>query len=182
VHLHGPKPPPTWLADLELPVRFKYHNNVPLFGNEQERPGLGGLIIDLINGEPLQTEPANDSWVIVNLRGPNPWPLAVSTPERAILEVLDELPRRESFHQVDMLMDCAASLRPKSLQRLLAECRSVKVKRLFFFFADRHRHRWLDQVDKSKVDLGQGKRSLIKGGKLDPTYQITVPADLHPVL
>jgi len=29
-----------------------------------------------------------------------------------------------------------------------------------------------------RVDLGAGKRVLVKGGKLDPTYQITVPSDL----
>ena len=33
------------------------------------------------------------------------WPLTLSTPERAILELLDELPARESFHQVDKLME-----------------------------------------------------------------------------
>jgi len=57
----------------------------------------------------------------------------------------------------------------------------VKVKRLFFFFADRHRHAWLKHLKKDEVDLGTGKRMLVKGGKLDPTYQITVPGDFHGV-
>jgi hypothetical protein len=30
----------------------------------------------------------------------------------------------------------------------------------------------------SRVDLGSGKRVLVKGGKLDPRYNITVPSDL----
>jgi hypothetical protein len=30
----------------------------------------------------------------------------------------------------------------------------------------------------SRVDLGSGKRVLVKGGKLDPHYNITVPSDL----
>jgi hypothetical protein len=58
----------------------------------------------------------------------------------------------------------------------------VKVKRLFFYFADRHHHAWLKRLDKSAIDLGTGKRMLVKGGKLDPTYQITVPEDPDGVL
>ena len=106
------------------------------------------------------------------------WPLALSTPERACLEMLDELPGRESFEQVDKLFESLAGLRPRRLQQLLTGCKSVKVKRLFFFFADRHGHAWAKHLDKDKVDLGKGKRSLVKGGRLDPGYQITVPEDL----
>jgi hypothetical protein len=77
-----------------------------------------------------------------------------------------------------MLMEGLANLSPKRLQRLLGACRSVKVKRLFFWFADRHQHAWLKKLDRKAVDLGRGKRSLVSGGKLDPTYHITVPGDL----
>jgi len=38
------------------------------------------------------------------------WPLTLSSPERAVLELMDELPKRESFHQVDMLMEGLTSL------------------------------------------------------------------------
>jgi hypothetical protein len=58
-------------------------------------------------------------------------------------------------------------------------CKSVKVKRLFFWFAERHQHAWLKQIDKSKVNLGTGKRMLVKGGKLDTKYLITMPDDLN---
>ncbi len=33
----------------------------------------------------------------------------------------------------------------------------------------------------SKVDLGSGKRMLVKGGRLDPATQITVPGDFDGV-
>jgi hypothetical protein len=95
------------------------------------------------------------------------------------LELLDELPDRESFHQVDALVEGLATLSPRRLQDLLLECRSVKVKRLFFFFADRHRHGWFTKLDASVVDLGKGKRMVAKGGTFDAKYQITVPEDLH---
>jgi hypothetical protein len=103
----------------------------------------------------------------------------MSTPERAFLELLDELPRHESFHQVDMLVEGLRTLSPKRLQMLLEACRSIKVKRLFFWFADRHRQPWLDRLDRGKIDLGTGKRMLVKGGTLDPKYHITVPSDLN---
>ena len=60
----------------------------------------------------------------------------------------------------------------------LEECTSVKVKRLFFFFADRHQPGWLRHLDRARVDLGKGKRMLVRGGRLDPVYQITVPETL----
>ena len=55
------------------------------------------------------------------------------------------------------------------------------MKRLFFFFSDRHRHGWLKRIDKDEIDFGSGKRMLVKGGILDRAYQITVPGDLDAV-
>ena len=180
VHLYGPKPPPTWLDDLKLGVRFRYHNSAALFAEPSSADGLTNMLSNFRNRTDEQVESSSDVTVI-NLGGPDEWPLAVSTPERAILELLDELPNHESFHQVDMLMESLTNLRPGRLQQLLVHCKSVKVKRLFFFFADRHHHAWLKKLNKSKVNLGEGKRMLAKGGKLDRTYQITVPEDLHGV-
>jgi len=105
-------------------------------------------------------------------------PIRYSSKERAVLELLDELPEHESFHQADALMEGMSDLSPRRLQTLLEACASVKVKRLFLFFADRHRHAWRSRLDVSRVDLGSGKRVLAKGGKLDPHYNITVPSDL----
>lgn len=42
------------------------------------------------------------------------------------------------------------------------DCHSVKVKRLFFF-AERHGHAWLKRLDRQAIDLGRGKRMLVKG-------------------
>jgi hypothetical protein len=55
------------------------------------------------------------------------------------------------------------------------------VKRVFSFFADRHQHGWMKRTDRSVVDLGNGKRMLVKRGKLDRAYQITVPENLEAV-
>jgi Transcriptional regulator, AbiEi antitoxin, Type IV TA system/Transcriptional regulator, AbiEi antitoxin N-terminal domain len=162
IHLYGPKRPPAWLDVLKLDTRFVAHNSARLF---PERAG----------DFPSPDDTVSLPW------GQWKWPLVVSCPERAVLELLDELPARETFHQVDKLFEGLTALSPRRLQPLLESCRSVKVKRLFFFFADRHGHAWLKRLDKSAINLGSGKRKLVDGGKLDPTYQITVPEDLDGI-
>ena len=91
---------------------------------------------------------------------------------------MDELPNRASFHNLDLIFEGLVSLRPTHLDALLAICRSVKVRRLFFVFADRHRHAWRKYLDTSRIDFGSGPRALVPGGALHPTYRIYVPADL----
>lgn len=105
------------------------------------------------------------------------WPLRTSSPERAILEAIDELPDHESFHTLDVTFESLTTLRPRKLMALLAECTSVKVKRLFFVFADRHAHAWRKHVQPDAIDLGKGDRALVKGGKLHPKFRITVPPE-----
>jgi len=176
VHLYGPKPPPRWLYKLPLKTRFVYHNDRKLFRTALPLKGL----TQLEGKRKPDTGAVQDSWTIQSWGQWN-WPLALSSPERAALELLDELPQRESFHQAHVLMQSLFNLGPRRLQKLLVDCRSVKVKRLFFFFADQHQHAWLKRLDKKAIDLGKGKRMLVKGGKLDKTYQITVPEDLDAV-
>lgn len=159
IHLYGPKPPPGWLAKLPLKAKFRFHRSTVLFTK-------------------LATTEALQAAALRELPGPCDKPLKVSTPERALLELLDELPRDESFHNVDMLVDGLRTLSPRRLQTLLMDCKSVKVKRLFFWFADRHQPPWLKQIDRASINLGTGKRMLVEGGKLDPHYLITVPRDL----
>ncbi len=180
VHLYGKEKPPAWLNKLGCGARFVFHNSERLFKNDPVTRGLTSLQCNLESGQgrsrvPLQQSLTVQSW------GQWDWPLTLSSPERACLELLDELPDRESFYQVDKLFDGLVSLSPRRLQKLLEDCRSVKVKRLFLFFADRHRMRWLRHLDQDKIDLGSGKRMLAKGGRLDPTYKITVPEDLDVV-
>jgi hypothetical protein len=178
VHLYGSKAPPAWVHKLGLEQRFVYHNDRTLFRNQPIHFGLTSVALDVTSGRARDLTKLQGVDVNFVPWGQWDWPLALSTPERAILELLDELPARESFHQVDKLMEGLSSLSPRKLQKLLRDCASVKVKRLFFFFADRHKHSWLKRLDRSQVDLGSGKRMLVRGGRLDAAYQITVPEDL----
>ena len=106
------------------------------------------------------------------------WKIRLSAPERALCELFDELPERETFHQADMLMESAGTLSPKRVQAILEACRSVKVKRLFLWFAEKQGHAWFGRLDLARVDLGRGKRQIVKNGRFDPKYQITVPDTL----
>ncbi|HIG23703.1 MAG TPA: hypothetical protein EYG11_20100 [Candidatus Latescibacteria bacterium] len=129
--------------------------------------------LKLFNDPYLGVEPLKSSGL--SFGGEASFP--VSSPERAILEALDELPEGAGFDQLDMVFQGLASLSPRKLMALLSNCRKVKVIRLFFVFADRHGHAWLKHLDKSKLDFGKGDRQLVKGGKIHPTYRITVPTE-----
>jgi hypothetical protein len=177
VHLYGPELPPIWLDNLRTGVRFLYHNNQKLFPTK-ELPRVDRGLVSTAHRTRGAHPDLSPSTFLVQPWGQWDWPLTLSSPERALLELLDQLPQHESFDQVDKLVEGLANLSPQRLQKLLAACRSVKVKRLFLFFADRHHHAWAKRIRKENIDLGKGKRMLVKGGKLDPTYQITVPEEL----
>jgi len=102
--------------------------------------------------------------------------LQVSAPERAIMEVLYDVQGDEhAFTHAVELFEGLTSLRPKRVNALLQHCRSIKVKRLFLFMADQFSYPWIARIEKNQLDLGSGKRVIVKGGKLDKQYLITVP-------
>lgn len=92
--------------------------------------------------------------------------LTVSSPERAIMECILLSPSRYDLTYVYYLMEMLTSLRVAIVQRLLEECTSVKVKRLFLYMAEKAHHRWFSKLDLSRISLGQGTRSLAKKSKL----------------
>ena len=177
VHLYGDERAPRWLGKLPIATPFVFHNARKLFRAEPIAAGLEGLKSAMAVDGPSHQVQIHGS-LTWRYFGDGDWPIVLSTPERAVLELLDELPGGETFHQVDMLMEGLVGLSPKRTSRLLGECRSVKVKRLLLWFAERHGHPWLERLDRDGIDLGKGKRMLVRGGKLDPKYQITVPEDL----
>lgn len=106
--------------------------------------------------------------------------IKLSTPERALMEVLHFVPLQETFEESRLLMEGMTTLRASLVQSLLERCNSVKVKRLFLFLAETCKHAWVSKLDLSGVDLGKGKRVIVKGGRLDPKYSITVTAGNLP--
>jgi len=177
IQLYGDKKLPGWVTKLPAGPKFEFHNRarfLPKIDQQIDKLSISATVTD-------KSESTLPGALRITQWGQWDWPLVVSTPERAILELIDELPNKETFHLVDMTMEGLVNVSPRRMQQLLEEATSVKVKRLFFFFADRHHHRWLNHIVREKIDLGKGKRMLVKGGKLDPKYQITVPEDLNAV-
>jgi hypothetical protein len=101
----------------------------------------------------------------------------ISSPERAVLEYLDGFPEDGSFEEARELVEGLTTLRPEVLQSLMETCTSVKVKRMFLYLADQAKHPWRSELKDQRIELGRGKRSLVREGKFDARYQITVPAD-----
>lgn len=102
----------------------------------------------------------------------------VSSPPRAMMECLYLAPKSQSLVEVFELMEGLNNLRPASVQKLLEACTSVKVKRLFLYLANKAGHEWFNYLKLDNVDLGSGKRAIVKDGVYVAKYQITVPKEL----
>ena len=158
-------PPPVWIYGDDTPP---WLNRLKLEAELKSRP------LSLFS-DPAPGLTENKSGSSTTL--PWGWALRLSSPERAILEALDELPEQESFHNLDMVFEGLATMRPRQLTALLHSCRKIKVRRLFFVFADRHKHAWRERLNPEDFNLGTGDRALIKGGKIHPRYRIMVPLE-----
>lgn len=104
--------------------------------------------------------------------------LTVSSPERAIMECVLLSPARYDLMDVYYLMEMLTSLRASLVQRMLENCTSVKVKRMFLYMAEKAHHRWFAKLDLSRISLGSGTRSFAKGGVKIPAYDIVIPKEL----
>ncbi|MEW5942769.1 MAG: type IV toxin-antitoxin system AbiEi family antitoxin domain-containing protein [Pseudomonadota bacterium] len=176
IFLYGPEVLPAWVNKLGLNERFAVRNDA-MFGSLRARRNERGVLTNF-HDEPLQPKQLADFGLQEMTWGTWDWRLLYSTDERAMFEVLQDVPTRESVYAADVLMQGLVNLRPARVMSLLMACGSVKVKRLFLALAERHQLQWLAHLDLSKVDLGKGKRMLAPGGKLHPKYLITLPADL----
>jgi len=175
IHLYSDKKLPGWLSKLDITQTFIFHNRLRYLPEVKLSPQPLSLTESLSESETLDGALRIDYW------GQWKWPLVMSTPERAYLELLDELPQKETFHMADVIMEGLVNVSPRRMQSLLETCKSVKVKRLFFFFAERHQHRWLAHINHEKIDIGKGKRMLVKDGRFDTKYQITVPVEFNGI-
>jgi hypothetical protein len=170
IHLYGKDNLPKWLNTAVRDTQFVRH--LPL-------PGLGST--GLVNQE-YNTEDGR----FYDFEDPGPyesrWPFTMSSPERAFLELLADIPGGISFAHADELLQGMTNLSPRRLTSLLEKCQSVKVRRLFYWLTERHAHAWVKKLPTpeslDQLGLGSGKRVLAKGGKLDAKYLITVPEDM----
>lgn len=176
IFLYGPEVLPAWVNKLGLQEQFVVRSDA-MFGNLRARRDEHGVFVDF-QGKALSTGQLADFGLQQTAWGAWDWWLLYASNERAMFEVLQDVPAKESIYEADVLMQGLGNLRPARVTTLLKACASVKVKRLFLALAERHQHQWLAHLDLVEVDLGKGKRMLAPGGKLHPKYLITLPADL----
>lgn len=156
INLYSPTPLPAWLNKIDKHLHFEWHSTRRLWPAEVMRD---------------KTYLREDAW-----REPLPV-VRYSTPEKAMLEALAEVPTVISFEHADQLMQGLANLSPRKLDTLLRSSSSIKTKRLFLWLAERHNHAWFKYLKPDEYDLGAGKREIARGGRLDKTWNITVPKE-----
>lgn len=158
LHLYAEGKVPGWLGRVAAKASFQWHSTRMLWGAE------------VLENKTYQK----------HLQWRDDLPeIALSCSEKAYLEMLADIPDGISFDHADELMQGLTSLSPSKLDALLRGCKSIKVKRLFFWLASRHNYPWFRKLNRDDYDLGKGKRVIAKSGKLDNTYLITVPEHLH---
>lgn len=105
--------------------------------------------------------------------------IKISGAARAMMECLYLAPEKQELMECFEIMEGLNNLIPKQVQTLLEQSRSKKVNRLFLYIAERAGHSWFQYLDLKKIDLGKGKRSIVKGGVYIDKYQITIPKELE---
>lgn len=143
---------PKWMSDNQWNGVFEYTTSV-LFDEPAQKIALTETLVEQI-------------------------PITMSTSERALLEVLHDVPEPITVGQASTYFRAATTVRPRVIQELLEACRSVKVKRLLFLIADHSGLRWVNRLDRDRVDLGAGKRVLGGGGHYYAQYELSLPEAL----
>ena len=177
IYLHGNRRPPAWLGRLDLGKEFHFRSCARLFGPAGYCSRPQRCIWDS-RQERLEPQLPLPKGAVVQAWGDRSFAMQVSGPERALLELLDELPHRQSFADVDLVVEGLFDMQPARLQQVLADCTSVKAKRLALWFIERHHRHLFEQLDCTVIDQGSGNRVLAPGGWLERKYRITLPAQM----
>ncbi len=178
ISLYSPETLPPWVNKLGIPERFENCHDAAFSELRVHRDEKGVLHRFGKREDPIAAEALGELGLVEIKWGTFDWPLIFSGEERAILELLRNVPERESIYEAYVLLQGLVNVRPERISTLLRACHSIKAKRLFLALSARLNHAWFKYLDLKAVDLGTGKRSLFPGGKLDSKYQITLPADL----
>ena len=181
VHLYGKDVLPKWINQALRGVEFIRH--VSLSPVDKLDLGSSGLVNDEYDTS-LKKLYNGDAHInsLVPTGKANAWPLTRSSPERAFLEVLSDVPDEVSFEYADQLIQGLTTLSPHKMEKLLKRTHNIKARRLFYWFAERYHYAWFKKLPSlsslDQLGMGTGNRVLVKGGKLDTKYKITVPEDM----
>ena len=100
--------------------------------------------------------------------------IKISTLERAVLEMLYLVPDKITANEAYQILELLTTVKPKEFQKLLENCSSIKVNRLFLYLADTISHPWFKKLDIAKIKLGNGVREITAGGKFNAKYNIII--------
>lgn len=100
----------------------------------------------------------------------------LSSLERAIMECLYISPKRFDILECYQILEGLRLLRPSVLKKVLTNCHSIKVKRLFLYMAEKAQLPVLKKLN--SVPLGKGDRSIVKNGVYNSKYKISIPREL----
>lgn len=139
--------PPSWFKKVDFGIEFVMKNS-SLFKTETE-------LIEFVGKSGLK--------------------IKIASRELAILEMIDSLDFSHSFETVENYFTSMSTLRPKVVQKLLEKCKSIRTKRIFLYLTERFEHPYFKKLKINKIDLGSGKRVIVKNGELNKKYNITVP-------
>lgn len=99
----------------------------------------------------------------------------VSSVERALIELAYLVPEKINYAELVHGLELSPNLRAVELQNLLEACLSIKAKRVFLAAADEVSQSWFKNLDIDRIDLGRGRRQIVKQGVYKSKYQIKVP-------
>lgn len=105
--------------------------------------------------------------------------LLVSSPEQAFMECLLLAPTQYSYMDLYYIMEQLTSLRADVVQILLETTKSLRVKRMFLYMAEKAGHYWFDMLDIDKIVIGTSKLQLAEKGTYISKYKITIPKELN---
>jgi hypothetical protein len=89
----------------------------------------------------------------------------VSEQERAVLELLDLVPKQQALEEARLIMEGLQSLRSKKMQELLKACKKIKVKRLFWKVAEELHLPVIKKIDRHEIDFGSKSDYTLLGEK-----------------
>lgn len=162
IHLYTDEPLPAWINELSRDFSFTTHMQSSLQSRAHTQNEFANI---------LRANTVSFPW-----REEMPQ-LVISNPERAILELVADVPDKISFEHAEQILQGMTSLSPSKLQDLLMVCDNIRIRRLFLWMAERQNHPWFKKLSLESISLGSGNRVLVKGGILNKKYKITVPQE-----
>lgn len=101
--------------------------------------------------------------------------LTLSNPARAFCEYIYLAEKHHGYDEAPYLMENLQFLPSNLMQETLEVCTSIRVKRFVLCLARLTQVPWYKKLDKTKLDLGSGKRQGVAGGSFDNEFQISYP-------